>query len=359
MTATNMQDPEPETESPFKTIKMPEPEKSAQAKILQSLDERRFSHTEPPEKPVPLFSIGDSVVATAGNIVALSAQSKAGKSAFFSGMIGAALADDVDEDLTFGVRACNTTGKSVLHFDTEQSRYDHHSLVVRSIRRGGLIVPPAFLRSYCLTDVDIRDRREMLRQELARAGSIYVVMLDGVADFVVDPNDPAESFSFVAELHQLAIRYNCSIVGILHENPGTDSGKTRGHLGSQLERKAETNLRMAKDANDITTVWTEKARHCSIPKTQGIRFAFDTGRGYHVRVESANDARASAAQDELTAFASSVFEGEKTGLGWAEALRKIETLSGLKQGGARKRFAKMVESGIIQKNLLHRYEFAA
>jgi len=327
--------------------------------IIKRLDDRRFSITSPPEKPVPLFSIGDSVIATAGNIVVLSAQAKTGKSAFLSGLIGAALADDVDDDLTFGVKARNTTGKAILHFDTEQSRYDHYTLVARAIRRGGLSTPPVFLRSYCLTDVEIHERREMLRQELARAGSVYAVMLDGVADFVTDPNDPEESFSFVAEIHRLAIQYDCAIIGILHENPGTEHGKTRGHLGSQLERKAETNLRMVKDANEITTVWTEKARHCSIPKTGGIRFAFDTGKGYHVRVESANEARSSAAQDELTAFAASCFENAKHGLTWGELLRKIMNLAALKEAGARRKIERMCEAGIIQKNLMHKYEFNA
>ena len=331
------------------------------AEMLASLDKRKFNHVTPPEKPVPLFSIGEAVIATAGNIVVLSAQAKAGKSAFLSGLIGAALAEDVDDELTFGVTGKNSSGKAILHFDTEQSRYDHYTLVARAIRRGGLSAPPVFLRSYCLTDVDIRDRREMLRMELERCAAIgvYAVMLDGVADFVCDPNDPEESFSFVAELHRFAIQYDCAIIGILHENPGTDYGKTRGHLGSQLERKAETNLRMVKDANDVTTVWTEKARHCSLPKTKGIRFAYDIGRGYHVRVECANEARSSAAQDELAAFTASVFEGVKNGMAWHELRDKIINLCGLSIPGAKKKIERMAEAGIIQKTLLNRYEFNA
>jgi hypothetical protein len=331
------------------------------AEMLASLDKRRFDHVSPPEKPVPLFSIGDAVIATAGNIGVISAQVKSGKTAVMSGFIGAGISVDVDEDLTFGITGKNTTGKAVIHFDTEQSRYDHFAVVTRAIRRGSLSAPPAFLRSYCVTDIDTRDRREMLRLEMERCAEIgvYAVMLDGVADFVSDPNDAEECFSFVAELHQLAIKYDCAILCVLHENPGTDYGKTRGHLGSQLERKAETNLRMAKDANEITTLWTEKARHCSIPKTKGVRFAYDTGRGYHVRVQSANDARASAAQDELTAFTASVFEGVKHGLQWHELRDKIIKLAGLSVPGAKKKIERMAEAGIIQKTLMNRYEFNA
>ena len=38
--------------------------------------------------------------------------------------------------------------------------------------------------------------------------------------------------------HQLAIEYDCVFMTVLHENPNSDFGKTRGHLGSQLSRKA-------------------------------------------------------------------------------------------------------------------------
>ena len=109
-------------------------------------------------------------------------------------------------------------------------------------------------------------------------------LLDGGADLLIDPNDPAESFSFVDELHQLAIRYVTVILSIIHENPsGGEIGKTRGHFGSQLERKAETNLRLQKDKDDgVTTIFAEKARHAHIPKALGPRFVWSEDEHMHV-----------------------------------------------------------------------------
>jgi hypothetical protein len=199
----------------------------------------------------------------------------------------------------------------------------------------------------------------MLRLEIKRAGKVLAVFLDGVADFVHDPNDPGEAFALVGELHRLAIEADCVIVAVLHENPGSaDFGKTRGHLGSQLERKAETNLRLSK-SEGVTTVWTDRgARHCEIPKAAGLRFEYSTLEGCHCLLDSANDARAQAARDELTAFVASVFQGQSPALSWGELRNRIMLLAGIKEPGARRRIEKMAELGLIRKNLLHQWEAA-
>ena len=60
----------------------------------------------------------------------------------------------------------------------------------------------------------------------------------------------------------IATEQNAVVVTVLHENPNSEYGKTRGHLGSQLERKAESNLRLQKDnTTGVTTIFTEKSRH--------------------------------------------------------------------------------------------------
>lgn len=142
-----------------------------------------------------------------------------------------------------------------------------------------------------------------------------------------------------------------------HPLLGTE--KTRGHLGSQLERKAETCLRMEK-REEVTTLWSEKARHCNLPKSKGVMFAYDIEAGMHVLVDSANDARAAAAKDELTVFAASVFSNApKAGLPWNELINRIKDAASIQVTGARKRMEKMHAAGIIRKNLFNNWEFAA
>ncbi len=328
--------------------------------LLAMLDARRFDLNNPPPPTVPIFTIRDMMVATAGNITVVQAPVKAGKTALMGAMIAAAVNPEADPDMTLGIRSPGAGGGAIIHFDCEQSPDDHHAVICNALRRAGVGRQPENLRSYCLTDMDTPLRRAALHAELDRAGDVFAVFLDGVADLTLDVNNLAEANTLVSEISALAIQHVCGMVAVLHENPGSEIGKTRGHLGSQLERKQFGCLRMAKDGDEITTVWTTNSRKASIPKSQGLRFAYDKEAGLHLPVDSTNDARSAAAAEALVAFAASIFHGTpKDGLFWAELRDRIMTAAKIGTSGAIKRLDKMHAAGIIQKNLLHKYELHA
>jgi hypothetical protein len=256
--------------------------------FAELLDQRRFDLTKPPPKPVPRYLLLGKVISTPANLCAIQAPVKAGKSAFIGAMIASTMEPTGD---CLGLESSNPDGLAVIHFDTEQSPYDHYQCIIRALRRAGNSEPPEWFRSYCLTDVSTEKRRQVLRFEMERAKAkhcgIHSVIIDGVGDICINVNDPAEAVSIVDELHLLAIGFYCTVVPVLHENPGSDIGKTRGHLGSQLERKAETNLRLSKDSTGITTGYSEKSRGAHIPKDRGIRFAFDEKLAMHVTIAAA------------------------------------------------------------------------
>jgi hypothetical protein len=78
---------------------------------------------------------------------------------------------------------------------------------------------------------------------------------------VLDVNNQEESNKLADELHSLAIVYGTILLLILHENPDENTQKPRGHLGSQLERKSEANIRIVKDEHGIGSIYTERSRH--------------------------------------------------------------------------------------------------
>lgn len=171
-------------------------EASTEASIFAAtLACRRFDIASPPPAPVPVYTLAGAIIATPGNIVGLQAQAKAGKSAFIGAMLGAAMGGDGD---CLGIAASNPRGLALVHFDTEQSPADHHAGVLRAFHRAGLQSPPPWLRSYRLADVGIDERRALVTFELESArkthGAIHSMLLDGVADFCHDPNDPEEAF---------------------------------------------------------------------------------------------------------------------------------------------------------------------
>ena len=267
------------------------------------LDARRIHLEQPPPQPVPVFSLLSQQISTAGNLTVISAQAKGGKSAIVGAMIASIMAGpapEIDEDIPdfesqhdlLGFTAASHEGRAVVLFDTEQSPYDAWNLVNRSAQRAGVSGMPVNFRGYSLADVSTDKRRAYLAAEMQRAhqecGGIHSVFIDGVADLCKSPNDDIEAFALVEHLAQLAIAYACPFILVLHENPsGLETGKTRGHLGSQLERKAESNLRIAKDGKSgASMIFSERCRHACISRDNALRFAWSTSDGMHMTVEA-------------------------------------------------------------------------
>ena len=98
-----------------------------------------------------------------------------------------------------------------------------------------------------------------------------LVILDGAADLMDDPNNIEQS----AEIQQLLMaaskQYDCHISTVVHCNPGND--KARGHLGSNLMRKCET---------AVTVTAQGEVSKVSFVKTRDMRpnnFAFSVVNG--------------------------------------------------------------------------------
>lgn len=325
----------------------------ATEQIAATLAAVRFDFHNPPPHSPPIFKLGDAKIATAGNLGGIQAQAKAGKTAVLGAMLAAPMEPTGD---VLGFVSENPRGLALVHFDTEQSRADHDAVIRRALFRAGRDEPPPWLRSYCVTGMTLKDRKAALLFEIERASiecsGIHSVFLDGLADFTADPNDPAEAFALIDELHQMAIRYAAPILCVLHENPGSEIGKTRGHLGSQLERKAETNLRLAKDGDGITVIFAERARHAHIPREQGPRFKWCDEAGMHVSVEAGAVTKANAKRERLAELAGEIFRGipDGAGLAWEELHQQIEKTEGVGRSGARKKFDAMRVAKVIRKS---------
>jgi hypothetical protein len=322
---------------------------------------RRFDIENPPPRPVPLLSLGDHVLCTAGNISNVQAPAKAGKSAVIGAIIAAIFDGNRQGSDTLGFSAENPDGKALIHFDTEQSRHDHHALVVKSLARARLDVPPPWFMSFSVADMSIPERLAALEATIQRAaadhGGVFAVIVDGIADLVFDPNDSAECFALVGQLHTLAIKHEAAIITVLHENPGAVEGKTRGHLGSQLERKAETNLRLAKDSNGITTIFAERARHAYIPKDAGACFQWSHAAGMHVSCGDAGEIKRTAKREKMEEEAAKVFVAGDA-MRHGELVAAIMEEIDLENRAARGRVKTWKEEGIIIKEAGGKYRLA-
>ena len=290
-------------------------------KLWRLMQATEFDESTVPPPIVPIYSLGGVVICTPGNLTAITAQAKVGKSGLVTSMMAAAMSPDVDRDF-LTASGYNAAGKAVLYVDTEQSKDDFWWSVDRAKKRAGLASRPAWLKAYTLTSFDARSIRRGLKLALSHLsdqfGGIHSVIIDGVADLVLDVNDAEECNGLVAELQGLAIRYDCAIVCVIHKNPGTD--KTRGHLGSQIERKAETNLTLEKE-DEVTVVWSAKQRRAPIDKENGPRFRWDDQLKMHVTVQAAP--KATRKLVELVELAETVLKPGQT-VRWAELLAAVQ-----------------------------------
>lgn len=320
--------------------------------LLELAAARTFDFAAEVPPPHPVFAIGDRILSTPGNLTALSAQAKAGKSAVIGAMMAAAFNDNRQGADTLGLTASNPDGLALVHLDTEQSRHDHDKLVRKAIRRANVDKPPAWFRSYWLTDLAVLDRRMLLKtliEEAAEAcGGVFAVILDGGADLIASVNDEESARGFVAELHTLAIRFECVVVVVVHENPGTVTGKTRGHFGSEIERKAETNIRLERDGNGTVTMWADRARHCDFPKAAGVCFAWSITDGMFVSKGTASEIKASEKRTKLIELAETAF-GEETSMRRCDLIAAVMPIADVKDEAAKKRVNSFVTEGIIEK----------
>ncbi|OAI56220.1 hypothetical protein AYO49_04775 [Verrucomicrobiaceae bacterium SCGC AG-212-N21] len=328
---------------------------------LGGLDARRIRLSTPPPRPVPLFKYLDQVVGTAGNIGGIQAQAKHGKTGLMTALQASILAADLDhEDADcLGFTAYPSQGRAVIGFDTEQSEYHSFENARRVAARSGCEELPDNYRLYRLNDVPAHERRRYLAAEMKRAheecGGIHSVFIDGIADLIPSPNDEEVANGLIDELVRLATRYRTLIWCVLHENPGAmaaASGKTRGHLGSQLERKAESNLRVVKAADGVSTIYTERSRTANIPKDEGVCFSWSETLRMHCSVKlSAAVTKEAKKREEQRPVVDEAFEEHLGGaITWGDLHARVVERCHMPQGTAERRIREWLKLGLIAKS---------
>ena len=343
-------------ERPYEPLPEELLEPSVAEKLISRCNARAFNFAVTLKEPIPRFIINKAHVCTPGNLSNLIGQSKTCKSTYFEAMIAAVIAADqgnTSDCDCLGLSASKPNGLHLIHFDTEQSIFDHDQLIRRAIKRSKATTFPTWLHSYCVTGFSILDCRLLIGlklNEFHKLGGVYAVLVDGIGDCVVNVNDPDETNPFVTEIHEFCIAFDTCIISAIHENPGQDFGKGRGHLGSQLERKAESNLRLKKTDN-IITVFSEKMRRGSILEKDGPRFSWDEASQMHLSTQSVASTKDDTKRDKLRdSFEGIVQHTGKDSFRFAELLKAISDVTGVGKSSAEDRFGQMKKLGVIVKD---------
>ncbi len=197
--------------------------------------EDQISFTSKIQDPVPVIKIRDSVFAVKGDISVIGGLPKAGKTSCSAFILATALSEKSLGD-TLEICSSFCDGKMVVYIDTEQPRSYTNKLRLQVCKILGVEKEPPNLGIVNLRKYDSQTKVEKVIKLMEKYPDAHLWVIDGIADLIKDPNDTKESFGIIEKFMMKSDELNTAIVLYIHENPGT-SGKLRGNLGSEAERK--------------------------------------------------------------------------------------------------------------------------
>ena len=308
----------------------------------------------PPKAPEPLITINDVTIGTPGNILCIAGSEGSGKTNFLGGMLSGALKPDNTTVDTLGTFIQSNEGeKAILLYDTEQSEFQLFKNISYIIDRSQRSAPPRWFKAFGLVGISRNERMNLILESMDRLyyehGGIHMVVIDGIADLLNGVNDEESSVKLIEELFRMAAIYNTCILCVVHMAP---SGmKLRGHLGSEVQRKAAGILLVEKETNtNYSVVKALKVRDGSPLDVPLIQFGWDKAQGRHVYLGNKSKEESESRKiNELSEVAREIF-AKKSVLGYSELLNAVMEALDIKDRMARNYIKFMKDNGIIEKS---------
>ena len=331
------------------------------SQTMMMLRSCEIDYENPPDISKSVVAVNGVPLGTQDNLFCITGGEGTGKSNY----VGAILAGTLGEkrlpiEKTLGLEiTANPKGLAVLHYDTEQSEAQLHKNLGKTLRRASLTAVPEFCHSLYLASLSRKDRLKLIRESMDlfhhRHGGIHLVVIDGIADLIRSANDETESIAIVDELYRLAGIYNTCIICVLHFVP--NGIKLRGHIGSELQRKAAGILSIEKDDNpEYSVVKALKVRDGSPLDVPMMLFGWDKGEDMHVyRGEKSKEDKEKRKTDELIAVVKEAFRNSFK-LTYQELCEVLMREMEIKDRTAKKYIAYMKEQRILAQDTNGNYQ---
>ena len=317
--------------------------------MLQSCE---IDYDNPPDASKSVVAVNGVPLGTQDNLFCITGGEGTGKSNYVAAILAGTLGTErLPAEKTLGLEITpNPNGLAVLHYDTEQSEAQLHKNLGKTLQRASLKTVPEFYHSLYLASLSRKDRLKLIRESMDlfhhRHGGIHLVVIDGIADLIRSANDETESIAIVDELYRLAGIYNTCIICVLHFVP--NGIKLRGHIGSELQRKAAGILSIEKDENpEYSVVKALKVRDGSPLDVPMTLFGWDKALDMHVyRGEKSKEDKDKRKSNELHAVIRGAF-CSATRLSYQQLCEILMRELDIKDRTAKKYIAYMKEQGIL------------
>ena len=194
------------------------------------------------EYPIP--------IGTDGNFSFVQSFPKVGKSFFISLLVSAYQSGG---NKYSGNIKGHRRGRKIIHFDTEQGKFHCQKVFRRPVIMNELQTDDNY-HTYALRAMTPNERVNFIEYILFdkyNENKIGLIIIDGVADLLNDVNSMTETNYVVQKIMTWTAKKQCHLLTIIHQNFGSD--KPTGNLGSALEKKAETQIKLEK--NEVNKGW--------------------------------------------------------------------------------------------------------
>ena len=326
--------------------------------MLQSCE---IDYDNPPDASKSVVAVNGVPLGTQDNLFCITGGEGTGKSNYVAAILAGTLGTErLPAEKTLGLEITpNPNGLAVLHYDTEQSEAQLHKNLGKTLQRASLKTVPEFYHSLYLASLSRKDRLKLIRESMDlfhhRHGGIHLVVIDGIADLIRSANDETESIAIVDELYRLAGIYNTCIICVLHFVP--NGIKLRGHIGSELQRKAAGILSIEKDDNpEYSVVKALKVRDGSPLDVPMMLFGWDKTEDMHVyRGEKSKEDKEKRKTDELIGVVKEAFRNSFK-LTYQELCEVLMREMEIKDRTAKKYIAYMKEQRILIQDTSGNYQ---
>ena len=211
--------------------------------------ESTISVTSTYEHSPVILMVDDTVIGTLGNFSASIGKAKSKKTFNVSAIVASALSGST----VLHYRSMFPENKrKILYIDTEQGRYHCQQVLKRILRLADLpeYKNPDNLIMLALRKFSPKLRLAIVEQAIGTIPDLGLVIIDGIRDFLYDINSSSESTDIISKFMQWTDDRQIHIHTVLHQNKNDEHA--RGHIGTELNNKAETIMQVEVDKEDKT-----------------------------------------------------------------------------------------------------------
>ena len=199
------------------------------------------------EQSPAVLRVDGSVIGTLGNFSASIGKAKSKRTFNVAALTAAALTNGS----VLHYRASFPEEKrGILYIDTEQGRPHCQQVLRRILRLAGLPEErdPDNLVMLTLRKFPPDMRLAIVDHAIGTIPHLGLVIIDGIRDLLYDINSPKEATDIISRFMQWTDDRQIHIHTILHQNKNDENA--RGHIGTELNNKAETVMQIEVDKEE-------------------------------------------------------------------------------------------------------------